>query len=372
VYLELLHLINFKNYAEAKVEFPARVNFLIGPNGSGKTNLLDAIHLLSATRSFLHAGDVQHIRYGQAAAQVRGIFAQETGERRDISCTIPQQGKKDFRVDNQPCRRLSDHVGRFPLVVISPHDADLLHDGSEGRRKFFDQFISQTDPVYLQQLVEYHRVLKQRNRILEHYALHQQLDTDLLESYDHQLSRTGTAIRDARKQFIQQFRPTVEQQYRELVPPANRNEKVNMQMVPSVFDDYLTQLTAARPKDLAAGLTTYGIHRDDYRFEFGHGELRKLGSQGQQKTFLVALKLAQVQWIKDRKGFAPVLLLDDIFDKLDDFRMNHLIDLVTAGSFGQLFVTDAGFDRSAALVQRLPANAQVFSVEAGHIRQHGR
>lgn len=364
--LEKLRLINFKNYQEATLEFPAKVNCLLGLNGSGKTNLLDAIHYLSFTKSFLNSTDAHNIRHGADSFLLFGGFDFD-GVKHELSCQIQPGHKKIFREDGQDYQKMSEHIGKYPVVLISPSDIDLVKEGSEARRKFFDTMISQIDHPYLLALVEYHHCLKQRNGLLRMFHERHSSDLDLIDSYDQRLVKTGKLIFQKRKEFIVEFLPVLNSAFNFLV-----DEKEEARLIyQSEFHekDFLTALKESFSKDLVLQRTSVGIHRDDFEFGFAHGELKRLGSQGQQKSFLVALKLANVQVIKNHKGFNPILLLDDIFDKLDDLRIARLLKVVAAKDFGQLFITDAGPERTRALLRDVGIKADTFEVENGSIQK---
>jgi len=366
VLLEKLRLVNFKNYKEAFLEFPAKVNCFLGLNGSGKTNLLDAIHYLSFTKSFLNATDVHNIRHESDSFFLLGGFDFD-GVKHEVSCQIQTGHKKIFREDGQDYEKMSDHIGKYPVVLISPSDIDLIKEGSEERRKFFDSMIAQIDHTYLQVLVEYHHCLKQRNGLLRMFQERQYADPDLIDTYDQRLVRTGMEIFKKRAAFILEFLPVLNVSYNILV---DQEEEATLKYQSDFFEnDFLTALKQSLSKDLALQRTTVGIHRDDYEFGFAHGELKRLGSQGQQKSFLVALKLANVEVIKKHKGFNPILLLDDIFDKLDDVRIGRLLKIVAGKNYGQLFITDAGPERTEALLKDIGVKSDIFEVKEGSIKK---
>jgi DNA replication and repair protein RecF len=364
VHLEKLALLNFKNYKEISLEFPSTVNCLLGLNGSGKTNLLDAIYYLSFTKSFLNATDAHNIRHGSDYFLVRGNY-DFNGSKHEVACQVQLGQKKTFREDGRDYEKLSEHIGKYPVVLISPSDIDLVKDGSEARRKFFDSMISQIDHTYLHALVEYHHCLKQRNGLLRMFHERHYADMDLLDSYNQQMVRTGMLIFQKRKEFINEFLPLLNASYNFLV---DEKEEAKLIYQSQFFEsDFLTALKQSFDRDLALQRTSVGIHRDDYGFEFAHGELKKLGSQGQQKSFLVALKLANMEVVKRHKGFNPILLLDDIFDKLDDVRIGRLLQVVTGKDFGQLFITDAGPERTESLMRNLGLQSDIFEVREGTI-----
>jgi DNA replication and repair protein RecF len=366
VRLEKLRLINFKNYKEATLEFPAKVNCLLGLNGSGKTNLLDAIYYLSFTKSFLNATDAHNIRHETDSFFLMGSFDFDE-KKHELTCQIQPGHKKIFREDGQDYEKMSDHIGKYPVVLISPSDIDLIKEGSEARRKFFDSMIAQIDQPYLQVLMEYQHCLKQRNSLLRMFQERQYSDPDLIDTYDQQLVRTGLEIFKKRKEFITEFLPVLNVSYNILV---DKKEEATLKYQSDLFEaDFLGALKMSFGKDLALQRTSVGIHRDDYEFGFAHGELKRLGSQGQQKSFLVALKLANVEVIKKHKGFNPILLLDDIFDKLDDLRIGRLLKIVAGKNYGQLFITDAGPERTEALLKDIGVKSDIFEVKHGSIKK---
>jgi DNA replication and repair protein RecF len=362
--LEKLYLLNFKNYAEASLEFTQQVNCLLGLNGSGKTNLLDAIYYLAFTKSFLPSADTQNVRHGSGYFLVKGTFDFD-GKHHEVTCQVQPNHKKIFREDSLDYDKISDHIGKYPVVMIAPSDVDLVKEGSEARRKFFDSIISQIDHAYLETLLTYQHVLKQRNGLLRLFQERQYSDPQLLESYDDQLVKTGLVIFKRRQEFIAEFLPVFNKSYAFLV---DQYEEARLFYRSALTEtDFADGLRKSFQKDLMLQRTSFGIHRDDYEFEFAHGELKKLGSQGQQKSFLVAIKLAHFEIIRQHKGFNPILLLDDIFDKLDDQRIARLLSVVAGKDYGQLFITDAGPERTMGLLKGLGISFDNFRVENGQI-----
>jgi DNA replication and repair protein RecF len=358
--------MNFKNYEELIVEFPSRVNFLLGLNGSGKTNLLEAIYYLSATRGFSNPVDAQHIRHGADSFFIKGTFS-VSGKQHEVQCQVQQGRKKIFQEDTRDYEKISDHIGKYPVVVISPMDVDLVKESSEARRRFFDQMIAQVDHAYLEVLVLYNHALKQRNALLKMFAERNSFDENMIDVYNQQLVQYGQVIFSKRKDFVREFLPVFNSSYNFLV---GEKEDASLTYASQLMNnDFTSGLKNSIKKDLVLQRTTLGIHRDDYVFGFAHGELKKLGSQGQQKSFLVAIKLAQIEVIKAHCGFGPILLLDDIFDKLDDVRIALLLQMVTHESYGQLFITDAGPERTKELMKLLDIKGDVFGVENGVIRK---
>lgn len=361
--LENIQLVNFKNYPEIKLDFSSKINVLVGKNGSGKTNLLDAIHYLSMTRSAFTSSDNFCIRNGENLFVIKGAFKMEK-DFRDLTCSVQAGSKKIFREGVNDYDKLSEHIGKYPVVLIAPDDTELVKEGSESRRKFFDSIISQLDHQYLDALMQYNHALKQRNSLLKMFADTNSFDDIALESYDRVLIQKGKLIYDRRKEFIIEFLPLFRQFYNFIV----ENEKADMVYASELnhisFDEGLKK---NRKKDLALQRTSFGIHRDDYQFNLGDGDLKRLGSQGQQKSFVIALKLAQFDVTKNHKKFKPVLLLDDIFDKLDDFRIARLLDMIKNDQFGQIFITDARPDRTSSLLKQVNVPATIFTVENGKI-----
>ncbi|HEY0744953.1 MAG TPA: DNA replication/repair protein RecF [Chryseosolibacter sp.] len=362
MFLQKLHLFNFKNYAETSLDFSSRVNVLVGKNGSGKTNLLDAIHYLSLTRSAFCA-DNYAIRMGEQFFFVKGFF--QSGRLiEEISCSIQTGSKKVFKEGVNEYSKLSDHVGKYPVVLIAPDDTQLVKEGSEDRRKFFDSIISQLDRQYLEALIQYNYALRQRNSMLKMFAETNSFDGLALESYDQVLTKSGDVIFQKRKQFITEFIPVFQKYYQFIVA----NEEAVLEYKTELDrTDFQEGLNVNRQRDLYLQRTNFGIHRDDFHFLLGGAELKKLGSQGQQKSFIIALKLAQFEILKNHKGFKPILLLDDIFDKLDDSRIAKLLDLIRKDELGQLFITDARPDRTRELLEQVNVSATIFTVEKGAI-----
>lgn len=364
MYLAKLQLINFKNYAEARLELSSKINVLVGKNGSGKTNLLDAIHYLSLTKSAFSADNFS-IRQGADFFTVKGSFKRDK-DLRDITCSIQTGAKKTFREGVNDYQKLSEHIGKYPVVLIAPDDTELVKEGSEERRKFFDSIISQLDRVYLEALIQYNQALKQRNSLLKMFADTHSFDAIALESYDRVLIQAGNVLFARRKRFIQEFLPVFRQFYNFIVADEHADLEYKTELSKTGFE---AGLAANRQRDLFLQRTSFGVHRDDYQFTLGSGDLKRLGSQGQQKSFIIALKLAQFEVIKRDKGFKPILLLDDIFDKLDDFRIARLLELIRNDDLGQLFITDARPDRTAALLKSVEVPAAVFYVKSGTISE---
>lgn len=364
MYLKKLNLINFKNYTEAELDFSRQINCLTGNNGEGKTTILDAIHYLSFCKSFFNPVDSQNILHDAPFFLVQGVF-DDSGKDDEVYCGLKRNQKKQFKRNKKEYARLADHIGLYPVVMISPADSELITEGSESRRKFIDSVIAQFDRDYLETLINYNKVLSHRNALLKQIADSGKFDKDALEIWDVQLVEYGIMIHDKRHSFINKFIP-IFQQYYELI--SGGREKVGI-----VYDSHLNEkpfhevLTAAINRDRAIQYTTVGIHKDDLDFTINEHSLKKYASQGQQKSFLIALKLAQFDFIKKIKQITPILLLDDIYDKLDDLRVKQLMELVSSNNFGQLFITDTHPTRLHDLFRQTNADYKVFKIADGNV-----
>lgn len=366
MYLKQLSLINFKNYAEFEGSFCPRVNCFVGNNGMGKTNLLDAIYYLSFCKSYFNPIDSQNIRHNEAFFMIQGVF-EKFGEDIEIHCGVKRNQKKVFRKNKKEYERLSEHIGQFPLVMISPGDAELIHGSSEERRKFIDAIISQYDKNYLDKLIAYQQVLKQRNALLKQFHESRTFDSETIDIWDEQLVMHGRFIIEAREKFLQEFIPIFNKFYQFI---SNSKEEVALDYKNSLSGkDYKSTLMAALSRDRALQYTTVGPHKDDLEFKISGFELRKFASQGQQKSYLLALKLAQFEFIREQKNNMPLLLLDDIYDKLDEGRFNQLMELVSSDNFGQVFITDTHPERMEKLLGQKNIIHKVFLVESAQVKE---
>ena len=359
MYLQKLSLVNFKNFDSKTFEFEEKINCFVGQNGIGKTNILDAIYYLSFAKSYFNPVAVQNIQHHKAFFVVEGDYS--INDRKEkIICSLKKGQKKILKRNGKAYEKFSDHVGQVPLVIISPSDRDMVTDGSDSRRKFIDGVISQQDKSYLKGLIAYNKVLSQRNALLKYFAANRTFDAINLEVYDDQLIAFGSAIFKKRKEFLEQFIPIFNHKYQII---SNENEEVNLiyksQLLSSTYKDLLMNSLG---KDKMLQYTTVGIHKDDLSFEIGDYPIKKFGSQGQQKSYLIALKFAQFEFIKLQSNLIPILLLDDIFDKLDESRVSQIIELVDNDEFGQIFITDTHSDRIKNIIQRSNKSYQIFKI----------
>jgi DNA replication and repair protein RecF len=364
MWLENISLLNFKNYEELSLTFSPQVNCLVGENGSGKTNLLDAIYYLSLTKSAFSSTEGQNIRHDQHFFMVKGLFHKED-QNFQVQFSLQEGQKKQFKNSRIPYEKLSEHIGLFPAVLITPNDTDMIRGGSEIRRKFYDGIMSQISGDYLDHLLRYNHHLRQRNSLLKQFAEGQRYDKDLLDSYSHALLESGTFIHAYRKRFVREFFPIFTEHYNNL---SGQKEAVDIRYQ-SDFDqpNFADTFYRSYRRDMQAQRTTQGVHKDDYHFEIDQHPVKKYGSQGQQKSFVISLRLSQFDIIREAKGVKPLLLLDDVFDKLDDFRIAKLSEMVAARSFGQLFVTDARPERTYQIFSPIEADKKVFTIHRGKL-----
>lgn len=361
--LKHLSLINFKNYEELEIDFSKGVNCITGPNGVGKTNLLDAVYYLALTKSYFNPIDRQMVKHDEKMMMVKGDFFDE-GKKELVVCSIRAGHKKMVKRNRKEYAKISEHIGLIPIVIITPFDSFLILDGSDVRRKFIDGIISQEDQGFLQTLIQYNRALTQRNQLLKHFSREHHFDGPSLEVWDEKLIVLGEAVFEKRKLFIENFIPVFIKFY-ERISGEMENAKIEYR---SSLDEgeYAQQLKDSIQEDLIKQYTTKGVHKDDLVFTIDGYPLKKFGSQGQQKTFLLALKLAQFSQMHEKMGKAPILLLDDIYDKLDSKRMKHLMELVGEKGFEQIFITDTNPTRVKEIF-----TSSGFDVNSIQIREGG-
>ena len=361
--IDRISILNFKNIAEAELAFSPKMNCLFGDNGMGKTNLLDALYYLSFTKNYTNLSDIQLINHGADFCVLQGYYSE--GEiTEEIYCGIKRKQKKVFKRNKKEYERLSEHIGLIPIVMISPADTDLIQRGSEERRKFVDMLICQYDKEYLQALIYYNKALIQRNSLLkENTSLS---DTSLFEILEEQMIHHGQIIYEKRKTFISDFLPVFKRYYSII---SDESETVDLQYE-SQLDDFslIELLSEKREKDKILGYTSAGIHKDDFNFLLDNYLIRKIGSQGQNKTYLIALKLAQFSFFM-QKGSVPILLLDDLFDKLDAKRVEKIIQLVSQPEFGQIFITDTNRKYLDEILTSMQYDYKLFQVNQGVITE---
>ena len=338
MFLKNLKLTNFKSYEEAEFSFDENVNGIVGKNGSGKTNLLDAIYYLSFCKSYFSAQDIFSVRFDTDFFAIHGEFYNaDTQNNTQVSCTY-KNGHKSMRANKKEYQRLSAHIGQFPVVMVSPYDSDIINEGSEVRRKFFDMIIAQFDKEYLQELISYRKLLQQRNALLKQFLDSGRSEPELLQILDEQMIPLGTFIHERRRDFIEGVQPIFQQHYARLADDA---EQVTISYQSGLQEtSYAEGLRQNAVADTRSGFTNFGVHKDDFLFFINGQPVKRFGSQGQQKSFSLALRLAQFDYSYQRKQIKPILLLDDIFDKLDKSRISALLQMVGQEHFGQVFITD--------------------------------
>lgn len=363
MYLHKLKLNNFKNYPATELQFSEKINCFIGDNGAGKTNILDAIYYLSFCKSYFNPIDSQNIRHGEDFFAVHGNYFRNAEKKDNISCIQKKNTRKHFKRNKKEYERLADHIGLLPLVMISPYDRDLINEGSEARRKYIDGVISQFDHLYLDNLLKYNKALNQRNILLKRFAEANYFDHSSLEIWNEQLIKYGYNIYERRKNFLDDF-IRIFQHYFGFI--SGGKEKVSIEYNSQLHEENLENLLGASlDKDRILKYTTTGVHKDDLDFRIEDYPVKKFGSQGQQKSFVIAIKLAQFEYTKNIKGFKPILLFDDIFDKLDDQRVGMIIQLVSEDSFGQVFITDTQRKRIEKLFHEVKIDHKIYEIENG-------
>ncbi len=359
MHLKHLSLVNYKSFDSKIFEFTPTINCFVGQNGVGKTNVLDAIYHLSFGKSYFNPVTTQNIKHGTDFFMIEGLFEKNEREEKVI-CSYKKGTKKVIKRNGKAYERFSEHIGFLPLVIISPADRDLIIEGSDTRRKFLDGVISQSDTVYLQNLINYNKVLAQRNSLLKYFAANHTFDPTTLGVYNEQLASFGTIIFNKRKEFLERFIPVFKEEYLNV---AKKEEGISLTYSSKLHhNDFLTLLEHSLDKDRALHYTSAGIHKDDLDFSIDEHPIKKFGSQGQQKSFLIALKLAQFKIIKEQTNTTPILLLDDIFDKLDEQRVAQLVKLVDDDHFGQLFISDTHADRTENVVKSIHQSYKIFNL----------
>ncbi|MCF6348167.1 MAG: DNA replication and repair protein RecF [Flavobacteriaceae bacterium] len=360
MYLKKIALVNYKNFESETFEFNAKINCFVGDNGVGKTNALDAIYQLAFTKGYFNSIAVQNIQHDKDFFLIEGVFNIKDKEEL-INCSIKKGLKKVIKRNGKEYEKLSEHIGLIPLVIISPNDTNLIVEGSIIRRKFMDSVIAQSDKAYLQHLIAYNKVLSQRNSLLKYFALNHTFDALNIEIYNRQLVEFGMPIYKKRKIFFEKFTPIFKERYQHI---SNADEKVDFLYKTQLDNaDFEEQLINSLDKDRLLQYTSVGIHRDDLLYTIDGYPIKKFGSQGQQKSYLVALKLAEFDFVKMQSKLTPILLLDDIFDKLDEKRVAQIIELVNDNNFGQLFITDTHSERTEKVIKKTKQPYKMFVLQ---------
>lgn len=359
-----LSLLGFKNYAHGEVAFSTGFNCITGTNGEGKTNLLDAIHYLSFTKSYFNPIDSQNVLHDAPLFVIQGEF--KTGDKTDeVFCAQKRGEPKRFKLNKKEYTRFAEHIGLFPVVMASPSDIELILEGSEIRRKFADSIISQYDRQYLEDLIVYTKILLQRNAQLKQFAKKVYFDAASLKVWDEQLIEYGKKVFEKRKEFALEFQP-VFQKYYEMISGGKEKVEISYQSQLSK-GDFEALLNEAHERDRAMEYSTVGVHKDDLEFRMDGYPVKKFASQGQQKSYLLAVKLAQFEFVKRHREIIPILMLDDIHDKLDEQRVKRLIELVSTDDFGQVFITDTSKEQVVKLFKGMDAEVKVFEVHDGKV-----
>lgn len=359
MFIKKLFLQNFKNHLSQEFDFSSQINCFVGNNGVGKTNILDALYYLSVGKSFLNTTDNQNIKKGQDFFSIEGMIFNE--DKDDVIKILQQkESRKIIKKNDKAYSKIAEHIGYLPSVMISPYDQNLISDGSENRRRFLDAMISQIDSEYLFALVQYQKTLQQRNALLKAFQKNRYFDEDSLEIYQAPLVKNGHILFEKRKAFIEEILPVLQQFYSTI---SNYKEEISIFYQSDLKSPFEELLQENLEKDRVLTYTSKGTHKDDIVFEMNEQSIKKIGSQGQQKTFLIALKLAQMNIIKKLTGKVPILLLDDIFDKLDDLRVMQLVDLVNQEHFGQIFITDTHKERTEQLVKNITDDSKIFELK---------
>ncbi len=357
--LNKLSLVNYKNFDEKSFELDNKINCFVGDNGVGKTNVLDSIYHLAMTKSYFHALSTQCIKHNSDFMLIEGDFKKENKSEKIIN-SLKKGKKKTVKRNGKIYKKFSDHIGLIPLVMISPYDRDLIQEGSSNRRKFIDNVISQNNKTYLHQIISYNKILSQRNALLKYFKKNNTFDISILKVYDIQLSELSLPIYKTRLDFFKNFVPVFTNRYNSI---SQNKEKVNISYESQLNHESLDSLLEnSLDKDRTIQYTSCGIHKDDLIFEIDNFQIKKFGSQGQQKSFLISLKLAQFDYLRIESNSSPILLLDDIFDKLDNKRVQQLIQLVNNDEFGQLFISDTDYDRTKSILKKIKSSYKIFQL----------
>lgn len=360
--LERISILNYKNIEQVELSFSPKMNCFLGNNGMGKTNLMDAIYYLSFCKSHNNLIDSQNINHDSDIALIQGYYQMNDEVEEEFFCSLKRRQKKQFKRNKKEYEKLSDHIGNLPLVMISPSDSELIGGGSDERRRFMDVVLSQFDKEYLQALIRYNKALQQRNALLKSEML---VDEALFELWEEQLAHEGQIIYEKRKEFTIQFVPTFQDYYNFI---CQSNERVDLVYQSQLSEaSLLDLLRQKREKDKILGYTTVGVHRDDLDMLMEGYSIKKVGSQGQNKTYVVSMKLAQFDFLNKAGHTIPILLLDDIFDKLDASRVEQIVKLVSGDNFGQIFITDTNREHLDDILKSINNNYHLYMVQGGGV-----
>ncbi len=359
VFLKKISIINYKNIIDKEFELNPKINCFVGYNGVGKTNILDAIYHLAMGKSYFKVKNDQLINRKKDYMLIEGIF-ELNGKKENITCSLKSGDKKTLKRNSKAYKKFSNHIGLIPVVLISPYDSDLINEGSNERRKFIDSIISQNDKEYLSNIIDYTKIIQNRNRLLKQYNKSVDFDLDTIKVYDDQIFKLSTPIFNKRIEFLDEFIPIVTNRYKQI---SDNKEKVNIEYKSDLLNGNIENLlNDSFQKDVVLQYTSVGLHKDDFIFIIDNNRLKRFGSQGQQKSFLIALKLAQFDYLKEKTGNSPILIMDDIFDKLDILRVKRIVEIVNSTNFGQLFVSDTDKDRIEKVLKSLNLSSKIFKI----------
>lgn len=365
MWLKRISILNYKNLEQAELSFSRKMNCIIGKNGMGKTNLLDAVYYLSFCKSATNPIDSQNIRHDQDFFVIQGFYETDTQEPEEVYCGLKRKQKKQFKRNKKEYTRLSDHIGFIPLVLVSPADSLLIAGGSEERRRFMDVVISQFDREYLEALIRYNKALMQRNTLLKSDV---EPEEELMVVWEEMMAAAGAVVYQKRKAFIDEFIPVFQSYYAYI---SQDREEVSLAYESHAAQGDLLQLIKeSRQRDRIMGYSLKGVHKDDLIMRLSEFPIKREGSQGQNKTYLIALKLAQFEFLK-RTGSqtTPLVLLDDIFDKLDASRVEQIVKLVAGDNFGQIFITDTNRDHLDKILKKIDGDYKLFEVDDGIVTE---
>lgn len=358
--LKQLNILNYRNIAAAELQMSPKINCFVGSNGEGKTNILDAIYFLSFTKSTANNIDSNNIRHGEEMMMVQGIY-DLNGTEEEISVGMKMKQKKHVKRNKKDYKKMSEHIGLLPLILVSPNDTELILGGSDERRRFMDMVISQFNPDYMTQLISYNKALQQRNAMLK---AEEEPNSEIIAVFEEMMAQYGEKIYGERRKFIDEFIPIFQDFYTRI---SGGNERVGLNYISHCQRGPLLDIIQRdRYKDRAVGYSLHGVHRDDLEMTLDGFPIKREGSQGQNKTYLISLKLAQFDFLK-RTGSqtTPLLLLDDIFDKLDANRVEQIVQVVGDPAFGQIFITDTNRENMDKILARSDNNYKLFNVKAG-------